>query len=86
MCNIRVRQPLYRIPHTVVTHYYAALHGVGLSVALSVCQPCKNGRNDRVAICVPNSGGPNERRIKLGSAANMGRGNFEGENGQTIVN
>jgi len=70
----------------IVTHYYAASHrvawSVGLSVALSVChsrEPCKNGWNDQVVICVPDSGGPSEPRITWGPDANMGRGNFEGE-------
>jgi len=51
----------------IVTHYYAASQGVawslGLSVALSVChtsEPCKNVWNDQAAICVLESGEPNE--------------------------
>jgi len=72
----------------IVAHYYAASHwvswSVGLSVALSVCQPCKNGWNDQVAICVPDSGGPNEPRIKWGQDANMERGNFDGEIGKPL--
>jgi len=53
----------------IVTHYYATSHWVawtvGLAVALSVCRPCKNGSNDQVAICVPDSGGPNETLINM---------------------
>ena len=66
----------------IVTHYYAASHrvawSVGLSVALSVChtKPCKNGWNDQVAICVLDSGGPNEPCITWGPDANMGRNNL----------
>jgi len=80
----------FDVSHTV-TYYYAALHGVawsvGLSVALSIChssEPCKNGWNDQVAICVPDSGRPNEPRITCGPDANMGRGNFEGEIGKPL--
>jgi len=76
----------------IVTHYYAASHGVAwtvsLPVALSVCytsEPCKNGWSDQVAICIPDSGRPNEPGITWGPDANMGRGNFEGGNRQTIV-
>jgi len=79
----------FAVSHTV-THYYAASHGVtwsvGLSVALLVChasEPCKNGWNDQVVICVPDSGGPNEPRITGGPDANLGRNNFDGRNGQT---
>jgi len=61
---------VFAVSHTV-THYYAASHrvpwSVCLSVALSVChtsEPCKNGWNDQVAICVPDSVGPNEPRIR----------------------
>ena len=72
----------------IVTHYYAASHGVwsvGLSVALSVChtsEPCKNGWNDQIAVCVPDSSRPSEPDITWGRDANMGRGNFEGETGK----
>ena len=76
----------------IVTHYYAASHGVAwtvsLPVALSVCytsEPCKNGWSDQVAICIPDSGRPNEPGITWGPDANMGRGNFEGGNRQTVV-
>jgi len=67
----------------IVTHYYAASHGVawsvGLSVALSVCLVSseKNGWSDQVAICVPDSGGRNEPRIRWRPEANMERCNFE---------
>jgi len=72
-----------------VSHSYAllcliALWSVGLSLALTLCQPCKNSWNDQVAICVPDSGGASEPHIKWGPDAIMGRSNFEG-NRQTIV-
>jgi len=72
-----------------VSHNYAllcliVLWSVGLSLALTLCQPCKNSWNDQVAICVPDSGGASEPHIKSGPDAIMGRSNFEG-NRQTIV-
>ena len=70
----------------IITHYYAASRrvawSVGLSVALLVChtsEPCKNGWNDQVAICVLDSSWPNEPSVTWGPDANMGRNNFEGE-------
>jgi len=79
--DITVRR-FFAVSH-IGTHYYAASHwvawSVSLSVALSVCQPCKNGWNDQVAICVPDLGVANEARIKWGPIANMGRDNFEGK-------
>jgi len=68
-------------------HYYAASHRVAWSVALSVCdtsESWKNGWSDQVAICAPDSGGPNEPHITWRLQANMGRGNFQWETGRPL--
>jgi len=80
--DIRVRRlPLCRIPHS-----YALLRRIALStvVCRSFCRSVSLSAlqkrwNDQVAICVPNSGGPSEPRIKWDPDANMGRGNFDGK-------
>jgi len=57
---------LCHMPHIITPH---RTEYRGLSVCLSLCQsvtlvgPAKNGLNDQVAICVLDSGGPNEPRI-----------------------
>jgi len=75
----------------IVHHYFSPSHrvvwSVSLSVAVSVChasEPCKNGWNDEVAICVPESGWPKEPRITWGPDGSIGRGNFEEETGKPL--
>jgi len=77
---------LCRIPHSyALLRRIAPSSVVCPSVFLSRCQcvtlvsPAKNGWNDQVTICVPDSGGPNEPCITWGPDAKMGRGNFEGK-------
>ena len=65
------------------------LHGLSVcwSVCLMVCdssEPCKNGRRDRGAVWVEDSGWPKEPFIRWGLTSSMGRGNFEGA-GRPIV-
>jgi len=86
-----ISQTIATLQYPTVTHYYAASHqvvwSVGLPVTMSVChtsEPRKNGWNDQVAICIPDSGGPNEPRITR-SRCQHGKGQFWGENRQTIV-
>jgi len=84
---------LCHIPHSysLLRHRIAPSSVVCQSVFMSLCQcvtlvsPPENGWNDQVAICVPDSGGPNEPCITWGPDANMGRAIFRG-NRQTIVN
>ena len=72
----------------IVTHYYAASHwvawSVGLSVALSDCQPCKNGWNDQVAIC-SRLGWAQWTTYYMRSRCQHGKGQFWGKNRQIIV-
>jgi len=82
---------LCRIPHS-----YALLRRIAPSsvvcplVFLSLCQcvalvsPAKNGWNDQVTICVPDSGGPKEPRISWGQMPTWEGGNFEGETGKPL--
>jgi len=62
------------------------------SVCLSLCQsvchttePRKNGYTDRDAVLVEDSGGPREPCVRWGPNSPIGRVNFEGEKGHTIV-
>jgi len=53
-------------------------------VCQSVChtgEPCKNGRTDRGAVWVEDSGGPKEPRIRWGFGYPVERGNFKGDRG-----
>jgi len=55
---------------------------------LSVChtsEPCKNGCTNRDAVWVEDSGGPRNHVLDGGPDSAMGRGNFEGGKGRSIV-
>jgi len=83
---------LCHIPHSyaLLRRRIAPSSMVCPSVFLSLCQcvtlvsPAKNGWNDQVTICVPDSGGPNEQRIR--SRCQYAKGQFWGGNRQTIAN